>query len=360
MQQKKKPTIYDVAKESGYSIATVNRALNDKSNVNSLTKQRVLDAVDKLGYKPSRAAASLSRVPTKIAVIINSTIYGFISEVKRGIQHSADEYADFGLETDIFEIRDGERSDLRFFNKLQELMHGGYDGIIMLPNSELGVAELLNTSESTEKPVFATVVSNVPSSRIVFSVRSNGRVAGRMASDLLGMMHAKSSSVAIVTGKSDWIVHRETIQGFKERILDNHLELKGVYEHFDNPAIAFSLADKLLEEIPDIGGIYFSSANSVTFCKRLIELGRIHDINIVTSDIFPEIEALINDGYVNATIFQDPFNQGKMVLKYMYEYIAENRRFHESDILLNPSIILKSNLELYKKNIEFIKNDRFI
>jgi len=53
------PTIRDVAKEAGVSIATVSYVLNDSGIVGDETRQRVLQAVEKLGYRPSVIARGL-------------------------------------------------------------------------------------------------------------------------------------------------------------------------------------------------------------------------------------------------------------------------------------------------------------
>ena len=53
------PTIKDVAKEAGVSIATVSYVLNDSGAVGDETRQRVLQAVQKLGYRPSVIAKGL-------------------------------------------------------------------------------------------------------------------------------------------------------------------------------------------------------------------------------------------------------------------------------------------------------------
>lgn len=53
------PTIRDVAREAGVSIATVSYVLNDTGAVSDATSQRVLQAVEKLGYRPSVIARGL-------------------------------------------------------------------------------------------------------------------------------------------------------------------------------------------------------------------------------------------------------------------------------------------------------------
>ena len=54
------PTIYDVARRAGVSIATVSRAVNNLDGLRPATRARVMAAVEELGYSPDAAARSLS------------------------------------------------------------------------------------------------------------------------------------------------------------------------------------------------------------------------------------------------------------------------------------------------------------
>lgn len=56
-----KPTVHDIAEEAGVSLATVDRVLNERPGVRSLTAQRVHKAIDKLGYVRDVHAANLAR-----------------------------------------------------------------------------------------------------------------------------------------------------------------------------------------------------------------------------------------------------------------------------------------------------------
>src|SRR4051794_11891503 len=54
------PTIRDVARHAGVSVATVSRVLNDVPVVRVEMRDRVRAAIGELGYRPSSAARSLS------------------------------------------------------------------------------------------------------------------------------------------------------------------------------------------------------------------------------------------------------------------------------------------------------------
>ena len=56
----KKVTIYDVAREAGVSLATVSRVINGSNVVREKTKQKVLDVIDRLDFKPNDIARGLA------------------------------------------------------------------------------------------------------------------------------------------------------------------------------------------------------------------------------------------------------------------------------------------------------------
>jgi DNA-binding LacI/PurR family transcriptional regulator len=62
--------IRELARHLEISIGTVSRALNDRADVNPLTRQRVRDAAAKLGYSPNQSGRSLRRGQTDLIGVI--------------------------------------------------------------------------------------------------------------------------------------------------------------------------------------------------------------------------------------------------------------------------------------------------
>jgi len=59
-------TIHEVAKEAGVSIATVSYVLNGSRRVSEETRQRVLEATHRLGYRPNITARNLQASETRL------------------------------------------------------------------------------------------------------------------------------------------------------------------------------------------------------------------------------------------------------------------------------------------------------
>jgi DNA-binding LacI/PurR family transcriptional regulator len=63
-------TIADVAADAGVGVGTVSRVLNGSDQVRESTMRTVLDSIDRLGYRPSHAAAALVRGSQRTVALI--------------------------------------------------------------------------------------------------------------------------------------------------------------------------------------------------------------------------------------------------------------------------------------------------
>jgi DNA-binding LacI/PurR family transcriptional regulator len=71
MRAARRATIADVAAEAGVGVGTVSRVLNGGANVREATRSKVLEVMERLGYRPSHLAAALSRgTPRTVAVVV--------------------------------------------------------------------------------------------------------------------------------------------------------------------------------------------------------------------------------------------------------------------------------------------------
>ncbi len=80
----------NVAHAAGVSLMTVSRVLNNKGDVSAETRQRVLDVITRLDYRPSGVARSLVTQRTStIGLVVPDNANPFFSDVARGVEHAA-------------------------------------------------------------------------------------------------------------------------------------------------------------------------------------------------------------------------------------------------------------------------------
>jgi DNA-binding LacI/PurR family transcriptional regulator len=83
-------TIYDVASRAGVSISTVSHTLNRPQRVNAATRQRVLEAIDELGYVPKASAMAHARKAVgRVGVIAPFSSYESYARRLKGILQEA-------------------------------------------------------------------------------------------------------------------------------------------------------------------------------------------------------------------------------------------------------------------------------
>ncbi len=84
-------TIKEVASQLGVSASTISRALARPELLSTETRERVLEAVDRLGYQPNLVARALRLQETRLIYVVIPTLSPFFLEVFRGVERGARE-----------------------------------------------------------------------------------------------------------------------------------------------------------------------------------------------------------------------------------------------------------------------------
>jgi DNA-binding LacI/PurR family transcriptional regulator len=131
MMKRKRPTMYDVAKLAGVSQPTVSRVLyrtETTAQISDETSQRVLAAVEQLGYRPNAVARSLRTQRTQtIALLVADISNGFYHHIVRAVQDVARQHDYEVLVSNSDHIYENER------HFCEIVLGRGIDGVLMVP-----------------------------------------------------------------------------------------------------------------------------------------------------------------------------------------------------------------------------------
>ena len=124
------PSLKDLAKECGVSVATVSKALNDQPDIAPATRERIRAAARRMGYLPNAAARALKTNRTYNLGVL------FVDEKQSGLTH---EY--FSAVLDSFKVEAEKRGyDITFINHnisgksmsyLEHCHYRGVDGVVI-------------------------------------------------------------------------------------------------------------------------------------------------------------------------------------------------------------------------------------
>ncbi|WP_217544303.1 LacI family DNA-binding transcriptional regulator [Streptomyces sp. GbtcB6] len=125
------PTMADVARSAGVSVATVSHVLNETRPVLPHTRQAVLDAIEELGYTPNTLARSLVTSRTRsIGLAVSAISNPYFTEILQGVEAAVLEHGYSLLIADPHDDPEHER-------KVVQLLHERrVDGLIVAPSTD--------------------------------------------------------------------------------------------------------------------------------------------------------------------------------------------------------------------------------
>lgn len=341
-----KPTgIKEIAAALNVSIGTVDRALHARPGVSPKTRAKVLKLAEKLNYRPNIAARSLKlNRRLQLAVHLPEQIASFFDPLRDGVRAAA--VAAHGLNIDLT-FRTYPRLGTGDLELLEKDLGRNYDGVIITPGDPERMDGIIHrlTQQGT---AVVCVASDAPRTERVAAVSVDATVSGGIAAELLARILKGTNTVATITGNLGTQDHAEKLRGFAATLatIAPHLSLLPAIESHEKPKEAYEATLALLHRRPRPAGIYISTANSMPVLHALKEQKLLGQIEVITTDLFPEIVPLIESGKILATLYQRPFTQGKVALETLAHYLVDGVK-PEPVMRLAPHIILRSNLSLF-------------
>jgi len=344
--------IRGIAEALGTSIGTVDRALHGRSGVSPRTKMRVLRMAEQLGYKPNIAARSLKlNRNVRIAAVFPREIAAFFDPLRAGIQAAADEAVGMQLKVDFI---DYPRLGLGDVAALESAAAKKYDGILFTPGRPRELATVIRRIAAKGTPMLC-VASDAPDSGRISSVTVDAYISGALAAELLSHKLQTPSRVATITGDLATFDHAEKLRGFAATLamLAPHLTLLPVVESHESAEDAYRQSIGLLKAKTRPDAIYISTANSVPVIRALEELKLLGRVQVITTDLFPQLVPLLESGKVLATLYQRPEAQGKIALETLIAHLTDKDKPVKAHRFA-PHIILRSNLPLFVSRLSSV------
>jgi LacI family transcriptional regulator len=341
--------IKDIARALGVSTGTVDRALHAKPGINAATQARVLRMAESLGYRPNLAARFLkSRRSFRISVHLPREIALFWDSLRDGIREAA-----ALLEPTLHvEFRSYPRLGEGDVPLFEEALNDGTNGLIIAPGDPVAVEPWIRKAARRDIAV-ACVVTDAPGTERLMSVSADPVTVGALAGEFLSRLLPGGGRVAFFTGWLGTQDHADKLRGFVASLktTGNTLELATVVEAHDDEREGHRRTLNVMQAYPDLRGIYVSTVNSLPVLHALEEQGRLGDMTIVTTDLFPELVPWVRSGRVAATVYQRPISQGRIALHALYQYLLDGTA-PPARIKVVPHLVMRSSLDLFLERLQ--------
>lgn len=341
---KKRVTIAEIAQRCNTSIGTVDRALNNRSGINTETKEFILETARKMGYQTNLIAGALSRKKViRLGVIYCENHAEFYDYVAKGILQAAKELEIYGVE--VTQFKTVELSSEEQVKLIESIPLKEFDGFAM--NSAGGPTDqLLNHIVELGIPVL-TFNTDAPTTKRFCYIGANARRAGNLAGELIGKLMGGTGKVVALGSFLATNSFIERFIGFYEVIQREYpgITLSPFSECFNDTQSAYQETIRILKENNDMKALYITgSAGTVGAIKALKELDR-KDIILVGYDVTQTTMKALKEGWCTAVLYQDPYFQGYQAVKVLAKHILEGFVPKAPVLTVDTKIMMKYNLE---------------
>ena len=332
-------TVKEIAQLAGVSRGTVDRALKNREGINPKTKQRILEIAKEYDYKPSIIGKALvySKRSIKVSVILNSVGNEFFDEIKRGIFDAVNEYSSYGIEVELVEFKGYDSKDLL---KKIEAIDSDTRALILTPINDEAVEKKINELAADGMCVI-TLSSDIKESDRLAYVGCDYYKSGCVAGRLIQLAADKNAHLCIVTGSVHHVGHQQRVTGLKDYITKkcSDIVISSVVENQDDDDISYAQTIKTLKNDESIDFVYVTAGGVMGTVRAIKEINEKQNRHIKACCFAatPSIVEAVLGGDIEATICQQPYEQGFTSVKLVFEHIVaknEVKEFNYSDLII--------------------------
>ncbi len=342
----KKTTIYDIADSLNISVGTVYRALHNTGRISPVTKQKILDKAAELRFTINKSAQGIRRDPVTIGVLLCCPVAPFLDEIRAGIEYEAANLTEYNYYSDVRVLPPLNADDCPelIADHLRDFSDRQYGGVILFLSGSHDKCDASLTALAESGVPMVCLVNDLPYENRVAFVRADGYCAGRIAAEILSMS-CRNQRIAILTGDSSIHIHKENLAGFMSEADKGIFRTADIFAHWDQPRLVTQRLNEIFSSSPSYQGLYITSASSVIACPDLMTLNRDKALKVVTTDLFHQMIPPLKTGVVSATIFQNPFLQGRKAVSHLYACLQQSPI--DGDVKIAPQIVLQANVDHY-------------
>ena len=278
----------DIARESGYSIKTVSRALNDHPDINVKTKEKILKIANKYSYHPNLLAKGLRTKKTyTIGYIIPDINNEFFAKIGIVIES---EFRKHGYNILISFTKGDSKCEIE---SLKLILSKRVDGVVLATIG--GTEKYINKMLHDYKIPIVVIDNKIDVSGLYFVLHDNIRGAYTLTKHLIEHGHR---DIACITGPLKETSGAERLEGFLKAMEESGIKVNNGFIKNSSWDVegGFKAAFDLFKGNNQIPTAIFSANSVITIgiYKALKRLGiKIpDDVAIVSFDNFDFVEIL--------------------------------------------------------------------
>lgn len=298
-----RPTIPDLAKAAGVSVATVNRVLSGAAKVRLATRERVQEAAARIGFYglgSIQARIAAARPKLRFGVLLLQRHRPFYQNVARALSEAAADAtaAEIDLRVEFLEDLSPQNTAERAL-----ALAADCDALCLTSAVHPVVIDAVERIQSTGKPVFALISQLSATGQLPYVGLDNWKV-GRTSAWAFASICKAPGKIGILMGNPRYRNQEMNETGFRSYFREHapDFTLLEPITTFEAAAVAQEMTDRLLTDHPDLVGLYVSGGGISGALAALRSSGRAGQIVVVGYDLMDVTRAALLDGSMTLVI----------------------------------------------------------
>ena len=229
-------------------------------------------------------------------------------------------------------------------SQIEDVIQRKVAGIVLVPASSDGTVPVVEKAIAAGIPVINDGIAT-KSDKITGFVGEPSYVMTELLAAYAADKLEGKGDLAMLSGPSGLDLTRFRVDGFKDYV-SKFPGMKVVAEKFTSTATAEALTtmQDFLQSQPDIKAVYaFNGPIAIGAVQALRAAGKQPgDVLVLTTDMEPETERLIKDGWIAATVVSQPVTMARLAVQRAIE-AAEGKTIPK-ETLTQATMITKANM----------------
>lgn len=338
----KRPTLTDLAKAAGVSIATVDRVINRRLPVSEDTATRVVAAAESIGY---HATSLLKRRMHEMPV----RRFGFLLQKPDAFYRQlGQELVNATRANQLVEgkplVEFGEEIAPGIVAERIQQMARKSDALAVVAMDHPQVNETIEAVIAQGKPVF-TLLSNITTPACSGHFGADSRRCGRIAGWTISRLAPKPGKIGILVGSHRYLNQDLSEISFRTFMRESapDFQLLEPIINLDDERIAYEAVTDMVASNPDLVGIYVSGGGQEGLIRALRE-HKPKDLVAVCNELTPATRAALHDGVVDLTLGTPFAALSRLLVEAMAKGTTGQDMPHLRPLMLSPDIFMSENI----------------
>lgn len=262
----------------------------------------------------SKKVAEISPDEMTIGLSISTLNNPFFGQLQEGVEDKAEEN---GTTVRTVDAQDDTATQI---NGIDDLIQQGVDVLLINPVDSDAITPAIESANAAGIPVI-TLDRSSEGGEVVTLIASDNIQGGEMAAEHIVELVGENAKVVQLEGTPGASAANERGEGFNN-VANEKLDVVDSQSANFSRSEGLTVMENLLQSNSDIDAVFAQNDEMALGAIEAIEAAGLEDIVVIGFDGNEDALAQIEEGRLDATVAQQPYEMGSLAVQAAYDYVS--------------------------------------